>query len=339
MSPVSSRHLISALAVFAMTAGLDAQRRSPQRIKLEKQLSDLQRRRDVAEQTIRDLLRRRVAHDLRVPMSLDEVVRGLPKGDPMRKAILEKELAAELDAVRDAGARLDAIRVRALEAGERLDDIAAVGDKRVPDSTPIAPPAAPGGPGVDLSKATPERAKEGIAAEETRFFQVPWAGAGTARDHLAPDLPFAFDEVARSVPNRISIRRTVPTRDLGRRAWALVHAGMYRRAIAVIAESYPETSERPFDLRFLEARAFEELGEHAEARAIYSDIASKDRVVKAGAGGAQAAPADGEEAAGESAEEVEPGPWARASEVALAVLEFSIRHEKTALPSVEDIRW
>lgn len=329
LSRSRTRAVMACVATALLASTLVAQRRSPQQVTLERSLGDLVRRRDVVEQQIRELVRRRIAHDLRLPISTDELVMGMPAGDPMQRAAIEKQLQEELEAVRDAGARLDALRARlAKRGGSATADRMASASSRAATSTSL--PAAPGGPGGPARKSavtkTPGPARTAaISRDESRFFLVPWAKTESADEDFSPDLPFAFDEVARSLPTESRFSRTLPSRDLHRRAWALSRAGLHRRALAVIREAYPAAEKRPFSLRFLEGQALEGINDSDAAATIYAAIASADLV--------EVAKGDGE------ASEKKPGPWARASELAMRVLEFMKAQKERKLPAIEGIKW
>lgn len=329
------------LAVIALgptrtkAQGLDgnSSRESPQArsARLDVELQGFERRHEIVTQRLEDLMRRRIAHDLLVALTEDEIVQGMPPGDPLQREALEKTLASAVDKSRKLRETLQSLRreLTRIEADNAMKGVAV----RSPASIPASP-----GPGISVPDRGPtggstSRANEtdleprSIPEDVRRFDLVPVAAPDPADQRLVGPLPFAFDEVARSIPAAATVVRTAPTQNVLRRTWALLTAGLARRALEVVRSTHPEEEDRPVELIFLEARALESLGLTDQAESIYAKIIERDQSAPAATGSDES-----------SSAAAIAGPWARASRTALDSIRFAKRFPVESLPTTR-ISW
>ncbi len=291
--------------------------------RLRSELKTLERRREVVVQRVSDLMRRRISHDLLVPLVEDELLAGMPSGDPVQREALEKKLVEETEAARALRDALQSMRLDLDRSGLAVASPSPSGDA-------AQLPASPSG-SVPLEVDTAAKKPVAMSAPSedlSRFFRLPLRDEKSELA-LHGALPFAFDEVANSLPADASVVVIAPSDKILQRVRALVAAGLSRRALEVLRAHASDEATRPLALRFLEARILESTGRVSDAETILAAIIDVDQVTApVGAVGADA-----------SAAAKADGPWAKAARTARSVLQFERRVTIDRLPTTTGIRW
>ncbi|MCA8969054.1 MAG: hypothetical protein KDC95_04700 [Planctomycetes bacterium] len=295
--------------------------------RLRGELKQLQHKHEVVSQRWLDLIRRRVSHDLLVPFNEDDLLAGIPAGDPLQRESLEAQLVEATETTRALREALQAMR---LDLGRAVATYESTTTTPI-DATQYAPSPA-GATSIDTdttSRPAMDSTAESIVPEDiSRFFRVPRVAKSEQAEMFHGPLPFAFDEVASSLPSDANVIVIAPSNRVLRRVQSLLDAGLTRRALEVIHAAAPDEATRPLSLRFLEAKVLEARGASDEAAVIYDALIERDQ---------EQVDSSDDATSGDSA--TKDGPWARASRTARDSLRFEKRVTVDSLPKTDGIKW
>jgi len=294
--------------------------------RLRGELKQLQHKHEVVSQRWLDLVRRRISHDLLVPISEDDLLAGIPAGDPLQRESLEKQLVEATETTRALREALQAMRHDLGRAVASYGTTTPSGD-----ATQYAPsPAGATSNDTDTTnRATTDHAVESTVPEDvSRFFKVPRHTKSEQDELLHGPLPFAFDEVASSLPSDANVIVIAPSDRVLRRVQSLLDAGLTRRALEVIRAAAPDEASRPLALRFLEAKVLEARGANSDAEVIYDALIERDQE-----------PIEKQDDTTSSDTATRDGPWARASRTARDASRFEKRVTVDSLPKTDGIKW